>query len=257
MNNLAPVLILICLWSWPTHAEELPQLVEPYDLPEILYSSNPDLMYPVWISADAAFNHDGELNEALFSAPSAKTIKGYLELPSSDGCIEVGEHYESIVDPHDRSSLRKSVHHSELVLQARVTAKEFGFHHYLPGQLLRVEPVETLRGKVFLDHYYIFLPMGEFSAGPHKFCKVDSRYPTEPRVGDGVLLMIPSTFSTEEQYLELQEASSIVVLQSDGGVSFPSLFKSEANIGGKEKILSELREILGKLEGKSSGGAGQ
>ncbi len=205
----------------------LPPL-EGQTLPEILYSSDPYLEYPIWISAAAAIDPSGKVHQKLFHAGAKNIINSYFVSKPHGGCFSVEEHYDALVDPPDRSSLGKAVEHSSFILVGRITAAAFGFHQSLPGQLLQVEPSEVLQGAALLDQYYIFYPAGTFAAGPHIICKTDRRYPRIPEIGDEVLLMIPETHSLTDPYLELGEASSIVVIGDNNAPDFPSSFKRSA-----------------------------
>jgi hypothetical protein len=224
--------------------------------PEVLYSTDPGVQSPVWISADLAIDPSGVIHEKLYSAPERSTIESYLTEPDADGCFRVAEYFESPVDPPDRSSLDRAAKHSDLVLIGRVTAAAYGFHSFVPGQLLRIEPSQVLHGEALLDFYYVFFPVGEFSAGPYRICKVDSRYPRPPDIGDELLIMVPDTHtrSLADPYLELDEASSVVAIPREGAVRLPPVFRDPAEKGStpvfksKAELVAAVRKALSKKE---------
>ena len=227
-------------------------------IPEVLYSSDPGVQGPVWVNAAWAINPGGIINEKLFLAPLRGTIESYFaEAPTGD-CYIVEESFEARVDPPDRSSLDRAVRHSGFVFLGRVTEVAYGFHFSIPGKLLRIKPSQVLQGKAFLDAYYIFFPAGEFYAGPYRICKSDSRYPRPPYVGEELLIMVPDTRARTsfDPYLELEEASSVVVIPEAGEPDLPKVFKDSAGekstpaFQSKAELVAAMRKALGKKEVK-------
>jgi hypothetical protein len=143
-----------------------------------------------------------------------------------------------------------------------VTEVDYGFHFYVPGKLLRIALGEVLKGNALLDSYYIFFPVAEFSAGPYRICKTDSRYPKAPDIGDELLIMVPGTRtrSSTDPFLELEEASSVVVIPKVGAPDLPAVFKesdaeksaadkeSAAAFKSRAELVAAVRRALSKKE---------
>lgn len=249
-RQLRILIVTVILIPWVGPA------LEGQQMPEVLYNSDPDVQSPVWVSASAAIDPSGLINRELFSPASRSTIESYFAEDPAGGCFLVEEHFEDRVNPPDRSSLGRAARHSGLVFLGHVTEVAYGFHFYVPGKLLRIKPSEVLHGDSLLDFYYIFFPVGEFAAGPYRICKSDSRYPSAPDVGDELLIMVPDTrirFSSDP-YLELEEASSVVVFHEKGAPDLPDVFKASAGeksnpaLKSKDALVAAVKKALGTKE---------
>lgn len=248
------VLMLLCLLV-PLLVEAAPPekqvVARPGEgIPPVVFARLPHRSadHPAFVSASAAFSADGEVNAALF-APSTGAMLG-RQLDRVDplrDCIVLEEVYVDRVNPPDRSTLPKAVHTAELVLRAEVVSRDYGFETSVPGQLLRVRPVEVYKGEAPLAHYFVFLPVGTFEAGPHRFCKSDYRYPEPPEIGDHVLLLVPELSSKEEPYLALDSEASIIAVDQDGSVRLPLLFRDEMADDGTPGVASVVRQIEGAI----------
>ena len=105
----------------------------------------------------------------------------------------------------------------------------------------RVE--EVLRGDAKLAQYYIFVPSGEFQAGPYKICKKDSRFPAAPRIGDEVVVLVPEVEDPAEPYLDLEWDTSLVVIHSRGEVSFPRGYSDRPAVDSRKELLQRVRSM--------------
>lgn len=234
-----------------------PVLEGQQELPEVLYNSDTFVQAPVWVSAAAAIDSDGAVNDELFADSLREIIESFFAQPNKGDCYVVEEIFESRINPPNRSTLALAVESSELVLMGRITAADYGFHFYSPGMLLRIEPSEVLHGRAPLDFYYVFFPVGNFTAGPYRICKSDSRYPRAPQVGDELLIMAPARIRLpNDPFLELEEASSVVVVPGDAKPDLPTVFKESAkakstpSIGSKSDLVVAVKEALSKKEVK-------
>lgn len=208
------------------------------DIPPVLYTTLRTAS-PTFVTADVAIGPDGELNEKLLS-PLARTVLGNLLRDHQGGCVEYQEVWVQRVNPADRSSLAKAVRASQLILEASVTARDYGFYDGdIPGQLLEIETDQVIRGRA-LDRHFIFVPVGRFDAGPYTFCKTDSRLPEPPDIGDRVLLLIPEIGDPEEPLLDLHDEFSLIVLDDGGGVGLPKGFS-------RSGLTRD--ELIGKVKG--------
>jgi hypothetical protein len=162
-------------------------------LPDVYYRpGDPDAKYPVWVNEANMVTPSGSLNTDLVPASESFFIKGYLSSPPKNGCIPVGTFFKDFNGFPPRRSLEEATTSSRLTVLGTVTDEAPGFSGATPGQLLRVEPTEILKGRARkVDAYYVFFPVGQVSLGKTKLCKTDPRYPEAPRVGDRVVLFAP------------------------------------------------------------------
>jgi hypothetical protein len=173
--------------------------------PPALYSDLPgyDPSYPRWVAADAILNEDGTINEKLVHPANIDLLRDHLSIPPVDGCIRLEEFYDDLVVRADISTFAKRVHHAAMILHATVTDFTYGFKGTTPGRLLRLEPLDVLKGRETpLDDYFVFYPVGTFEVGDHKICKTDFRYPEIPEPGDEIVLVVPDRPNSKAQLLE-------------------------------------------------------
>jgi hypothetical protein len=187
-------------------------------IPNVLTTQLPsiDKTYPTWVSAAAAVRPDGSLDPGLFHPVLWERLHNLLVEPRDPvrGCFPAGEVFRSWVAPPDISSLEATFRSSERVLRGRVVDREFGFDRGIPGQLLKVEVLETLKGSNDLSAYFFFVPVGTFQAGKIKICKSDYRFPTVPVVGDEVVLLILQV-AVGDPFLDLRFEHGLIVLRGD------------------------------------------
>lgn len=213
-----------------------------------------DQSKPTWVAAEVAFRADGSLDPALFHVSTADSLARNLDRPLKERatCVQYGEYRLSRTMPPDRSTFEKAVGNSELVLLARVGEMGYGFYFGVPGQLVRLEPVEYLKGqgKTRVAFHYFFYPAGTFDAGPYRICKTDEDLPASPiEAGDEVLLLIEELGDRQEPFLDLKSDETFLIVKPTGLVSVPKRFASDlaGKLGepaGRGSLLSYVREIL-------------
>lgn len=207
-------------------------------IPPVLFSAadefNPS--YPVFVSASAAVDEDGDFDPSFFHPHVIDRLKHLLsEEWLIDGCYRHSQFYFDELGIPDRSTLKRAIENSPVVAIAEVVARDYGFQDITPGQLLEVKIKEGLKGSLPLRSYFIFLPVGEFGAGPFRICKTDPRYPEPPLIGEKILVMVPRQVNgSEERFLHLANSQGLVVLEDDNGVRLPSEF--ERNASKKEPL---------------------
>jgi len=131
-------------------------VLEGQRMPEIMYSTDPGVQTPVWVSAATAIDPSGLVNSKVFSEGSRSTIESYFAGAHSVDCFTVEEFFEDRISPPDRSSLDRAVLHSNFVFLGHITEVAHGFHFPVPGKLFRIKPSQVLHGEALLDFYYIF-----------------------------------------------------------------------------------------------------
>jgi len=203
----------------------------------------------VWHRADTVFDAHGEFLDGGVD----DWVREYLgpdlnnrELFDDSGCIDSGGLVDDQQERADRLSISGAAKGSAAVMLGEVEGRAFGFYKAQPGQLVRFRPTTTFKGAVELEAYYFFLPVGEFAAGPYRFCKTDYRYPEPPVPGEEVLVMVPDQYNwnPKDPFVRLETADSLVIISSEGRVRRTSLYadspqrKKEGSIGSKPKLLA-------------------
>jgi hypothetical protein len=207
-------------------------------LPKAHYiPSRVEMAYPVWVDASLVFNQDGGINTALIHPEGVKEIQSLRTRPSVNGCKPDGPFLKDIINLPPRTSPEAAAKNAQLVILGTVSEKSYGLLVTEPGQLLRVVPEDTLKGKPRdVDAYFVFFPVGTFMLDGFKVCKTDSRYPDVPAVGDQVILfMPPQTESQTEPYLEIDDGNGIITIHAGGTVSFPERYRDKTSVSAVDK----------------------
>jgi hypothetical protein len=196
-------------------------------MPQVLYSTRPEIEYPVWVAAEAALDPDGTVNRALFPEWAAKDIETNFGVEPVDGCIPIGAAYEQFgIAPPARDTVRAAARNVAFALHGRVTGKSYGFHTGIPGQLLEIEPIELLKGgPENLAVYYAFFPVGNVPLGDRIYCKSDHRFPYTPEIGDELLVTDPWRARKDDRFIETWGPEGLIVIESDGSVHLPKHMK--------------------------------
>jgi hypothetical protein len=216
-------------------------------LPDVYYRpGDPDAKYPVWVNEANMVTPSGSLNTDLVPASESFFIKGYLSSPPKNGCIPVGTFFKDFNGFPFRRTIEEATTSSRLTVLGIVTDEAPGFSGATPGQLLRVEPNEILKGHARkVDAYYVFFPVGQVMLGKTKLCKTDPRYPEAPRVGDRVLLFAPDRrpWVEDDPFLDIMDDGGVVTLRHEGDVLLPDRYRPETKsqtIGAPE-LLDRIR----------------
>jgi hypothetical protein len=201
----------------------------PNSLPGVYYlAGDPDRGYPVWVDEKNMVTPSGDLNTKLVAPSELLFMHDYLSSPPKNGCTQVGEFFEDFAGLPPRRTVEEATTNSRLVILGTVTAKASGFSGAIPGQLLRIEPTEILKGHARnVDAYYVFFPVGQVTLGETKLCKSDSRYPEAPRLGDSLVIFALDLWpwNESEPFLETLDEGSFITIRRDGRVSLPDRFQ--------------------------------
>lgn len=216
---------------------------EPASMPETFFADERE-QHPSWVSAGRVLTPTGEVDASLFPASFPEQLRYLLNLPEKDGCLPLREVLISRIDPPVREDISQAARTAGVVMLAQVTGLSPGFRLTEAGHLVRIRPAEVLKGKekVTLDEYYFFIPVGSFTVGEKRLCKIDQRYVSLPEVGQEVLLFAfgPAT----KPYLDIRDDGGIVVLRGDS-FALPERYKSDPLIQGKSR--DKLLEIIRRL----------
>ena len=215
-------------------------------LPALHYlAGDPDRKYPVWVDEKSMVTPAGELRTDIIAPSELVLLRDSLATPPQNGCIPVGPVYEDMALP-PRGSIEEGTTHSRLVLLGTVIASAPGFSGAMPGQLLRVLPLEVLKGQPRgVASYNVFFPVGRVKLGKVDLCKTDPRYPEMPRIGDRVVVFAPDTFpwKEDETFLEPFDDAGWITIHPGGSVSLPGRFRSPET---KSKGIQET-EVLERI----------
>ena len=250
--NVGLMLLLVAL-AVPAQAARRNDLAG--EAPPVLYTSLSyvDPAYPTFVAADAAVTTDGQLSKRLFHPQIRTRLRRLLASPPESGCVRFGPIF--VESPtFETFDLAKATQRSDLVMTAKVVAREYGFHFSEAGQLLEIEAQEVLKGSAPLSRYYIFLPVGQFSAGPYRICKSDHRYISPPRVGSTILILVPEIEDPGEPFLDIVLGENLIAFEK-GEARMPAslspdreqpVFKRPA-----AEVLSTVRGAIGGVHDDS------
>lgn len=192
----------------------------------------------VWF--DAEFLSKAEDPNQLMDAPTWRAISEVLGTPSGDGgCIDVGEIVEDFYEPENRDTVEDAIRTARVIGGFRVTGTAGGFYGGVPGQLLRLVPVDVYRGDLTARDYYAFLPIGRFSVSGKQVCKRDARFANAPRVGQEVVLFVGLPSGEDLNILQLQGPTDLITVDGEK-LSLPAQYR------GAELTRTKLfHELLG------------
>lgn len=246
MRRNVPLILILALvlaaGSSSTEAERIRDLKG--DLPQVLYTAltKHDPAYPTFVAGDAAINPDGSINQKLIPPSAMSTLRGILDQQPVDGCIRTEEVWWDEMGVPERPTLKLAAERSDLIVLGKVVAREAGFRFFEAGQLLEVKVQEVIRGHARPDHYFVFVPVADFKAGPYRICKIDRRYVAPPDVGERVVLLVPRGQDVDDEYVDVVDGSGLVVLDEGDRVRLPRTFQEHLQRAVDSKsVLSILR----------------
>jgi hypothetical protein len=226
---------------------------QPGRVPKVHYipTNLPAGKYPFWVDASMFFKRDGQLDTALLTPEGQHVLQVVQTRPIEQGCVQAGANGEDLIDVPDRSSVEEATRTARLVILGKVTDKSYGLSIDVFGQMLRVEPQETLKGEPrHVPAYFVFVPVGNVQVGAVTVCKTDIRYPPAPDIGEQVLLFAPNDADSQENqnepYLEILDDGGLVTLHSDLSVSQPRRFQPsepQAIPPTREDLLARIRRV--------------
>jgi hypothetical protein len=226
---------------------------EPGHLPKVHYVPSRTTSYPLWIEESMLLNPDRSVNTDLVHPSVVAEIKALRRTPAEAGCVRVGAEPEDSIGVPPRGSIEEGTRNSRLVVLGKVTERAYGFKAYIPGQLLRVVPEETLKGVPRdIPAYFAFVPVGNFHLGVMPLCKTDDLFADPPRVGDEVVLFAPAGPDPDkderEPFLEVEDDKGLVTVHSDGAVSLPRAWRKEEDSTPspvtRDDLLARVRRAL-------------
>ena len=229
-------------------------------VPALVESIDPEKPWPVFVAAELAVTPSGAVAEDLFDLGTVWTIQHALETlrdPMGGDCIPWGEAYHfGPTTPH-LDSVADLATHSTPIVRGRVVGSRPGFSSGVPGQLLKIEVLEQLKGEEGLSYAYVFFPVGRLEVGEQVICKTDVRYARLPEEGTEILVLAQGLREeAAEPFLSLPESGAGIVVLSDGGDDrdLPRLLREENPGKSGRHVLREVRELLGSSHGSGKEG---
>jgi hypothetical protein len=225
----------------------------PGHLPKVHYVPSRTMSYPLWIEESMLLNPDRSVNTDLVHPSVVAEIKALRRTPAEAGCVRVGAEPEDSIGVPPRGSIEEGTRNSRLVVLGKVTERAYGFKSYIPGQLLRVVPEETLKGVPRdVPAYFVFVPVGNFHLGDMPLCKTDDLFADPPQVGDEVVLFAPAGpdrhEGRSEPFLELEDDKGLVTVHSDDRVSLPRAWRKQEDAKSspvtKDSLLERIRQAV-------------
>ena len=232
-------------------------------VPALVESLDPERPWPFFVAAELAVTPSGAVAEDLFHFAARRTIQHALETlrdPLGGDCIPWGEAYHfGVVAPH-LDSIIALVTHSEPIVRGRVVGSRPGFSSSVPGQLLKIEVIEELKGDEGLSYGYVFFPVVRMEVGDQTICKTDVRYPRVPEEGTEILVLAQGLREeAAEPFFRLPDNGTGIVVLSEGGDDrdLPEELREENPGKGGRHVLREVRELLGSSRGSGEEAKGE
>ena len=190
-----------------------------------------DSRRPAYLDASEVIDQNGQLRrDAPLSTAAERNLRDFLGAPKTNGCVHVGEVYYDWVNGPRRTSLAGTIQQSDFVVETRVVNRSYGFLDGVPGQLLRLNRVSTLKGTApDYASYYIFVPVADFVVGGIHSCKTDIRYGAAPAVGDTVFVMSNDVYVSND-YIDTVDEAGYVRALPDGRLVLPKSLAASSDV---------------------------
>ncbi len=233
------------------------------EVPALVESVDPERPWPVFVAAELAVTPSGAVVEDLFDLGTVSTIQHALETlrdPMGGDCIPWGEAYHfGPTTPHI-DSIADLVTASAPIVRGRVVGSRLGFSSGVPGQLLKIEVIEQIKGDERPSYAYVFYPVGRLEVGEQVICKTDGRYARVPEVGTEILAFGQGLREeAAEPFLSLPDNGTGIVVLGDSGDDrdLPELLRKEHPGKSGRHVLHEVRALLGSSRGSGDEGEGE
>lgn len=190
-------------------------------MPKSIFTIDPG--HPHFLQADRVIDSSGRVRrDADLSSLAERNLSDFLKLPRENGRIDVGEVYLDYVNAPVRRGLPGAIETADFIIEGKVVRRSFGFMEGVPGQLLRLATVETLKGTARdrSHFYYVFVPVADFTIGGLHFHKTDRRYGDAPEVGDTLIVFASDAFVTND-YINVIDQRGYVRELPNGRVMLP------------------------------------
>lgn len=220
------------------------------EMPARIGSVDADRSWPVFVAAELAISPAGEISKELFHPAVTRILQNTLKEPIENGCIQVGEAFVQGTNTPRFDSLDSLVSNAEHVVLARITGSRAGFVHGVPGQLLRIVEIRSMKGDGAAGTGYFFLPVARIDVGGLPICKSDRRYGRVPTPGDEVLIFAESLREeAEELFFRLpNNGTGVIVVGAQGDpAEYPRLLREELSNQSGAAVLRRVEALMSRM----------
>ena len=181
---------------------------------------------PIWVAADRAMTASGEIDREIFTKNAVDWIHYELmqddrkyQWDADEKCLALyspGDHHNTPA-PHweDFSSV---VADSKVVLLAKVTGERAGFNdHGIGVSVLRLKPLQWLKGKEDWELNYLQIPLGRMSFGGRNFCLGQAQFARFPKPGSRVVVAYNPLFIRHPGFRYMVASAPRILSLSPGG----------------------------------------
>lgn len=171
----------------PVQPEEPPELEADTDpMPGVLYLDRTGTEHPFWVRADKVLM-DGQPNPELFGPVPRSAVARAIARASVETCSPLRSPHEMEQGSQDLSDV---IGDSQWVFVGRITGAADGLSdEAVPLTLLRVLPLQVLKGPNWTWEHFLTVPCGDLRVGGKRLCADQAAYPPSLRVGDRVLVL--------------------------------------------------------------------
>lgn len=144
------------------------------------------------------------------------------------------------------SSLQDLATHAKSIVHGTVSTVELGFSFGSPSSLLRVDALETLKGRTPESPFYLDYPVAQFKIGPFFFCNATKGF--EPQPGDEVLFFDFAGPVDRSDTLYVPRVDQIFFQKKGGGIFMSNGLKNTNDLRG----LTNLKEVINLLRSEKT-----
>lgn len=151
--------------------------------------------------------------------------------------------------PPQRKTLRDAVNRADFIMRGRVTGRSAGFYLkggaiVIPGQLLRIAPVEVLADSYHAQgQYYLFVHAGTVHVGSLDIEAMEPVVGEVPRLGAEVLLVVPFGQRFDARLIECLTPETLISLQASIRLDHVYSSEQQAELSA-DALLGEVRRLL-------------
>ncbi len=254
------VLVLFVLLFLPCETQICAQESEARSIPMKIDSGTPLAPYPLWIKAEALLNSDRTaVDSKVLQTLHSSAVRAIQEILDTDqkgqDCVRLEEVWSDYIETKPRETLEDAMYYSDLIVTGTVVAQASGFLVDVAGTLLQINALKFAKGWSDRATFFLFIPIGEFTLGAKRICKVDARYAGLPKIGDEVVVFTTDPWDDVPIYLPLQDPGDIVWIQ-DKAVRYPPQFlrnrdeKSPPLPENKASLFERLGNTVDGLDGR-------
>ena len=212
---------------------------------------------PIFVAAEKTLLPNGEVDPQLLNENAVSWIEQeYLSSDPEEPCrsMHLADDHLNTSEPswQDFASITAD---ADFIAVVRVTGIRDGFFaHGVGGSLIRLKPMQWLKGHADWQLKYLFIQVGDLQLGNRNFCLSHGQHSTMPEVGDRLVVSYEDKSVNRTYPLIYTSAPNIITLQGNGQASLPPWVRQKhPDWVGKPSasILGEIRRILRSQNGSA------